>query len=72
MTKTLKLQGLDCANCADKVERNVGKIKGVEECNVNFMTCKMIIDIKEDSEELKEAIEKAVKKVDKNIVIKSV
>ncbi len=72
MTKILKLEGLDCANCAAKVERNVGKIKGVEDCNVNFMTLKMMVDIKNESQELLEEIEKAVKKVDKNIVMKGV
>ncbi len=72
MTKKFKLQGLDCANCAAKVERTVGKIKGVEDSNVDFMTCKMIIDIENDSEELINSIKSAVLKVDKNIIIKEV
>ncbi len=72
MTKKFRLEGLDCANCAAKVERTVGKIKGVEDSNVDFMTCKMIVDIKDDSEELLNLIKAAVVKVDKNIVIKEV
>jgi len=43
MTKTFRLQDLDCANCAAKMERKISKIKGVEEVNVSFMTQKMII-----------------------------
>lgn len=43
MTKTFRLQDLDCANCAAKMERKISKIKGVEAVNVSFMTQKMII-----------------------------
>nr|WP_279099263.1 cation transporter [Aerococcus urinaeequi] len=32
------LEGIDCANCAAKVERSVASIPGVTESNVNFMT----------------------------------
>ena len=29
MKKTYKLQGLDCANCAAKMERKIAKLDGV-------------------------------------------
>ncbi|GEK91148.1 heavy metal translocating P-type ATPase [Alkalibacterium kapii] len=32
------LEGLDCANCADKVERGVALVPGVTDSKVNFMT----------------------------------
>ncbi len=32
------LDGIDCANCANKVERGVAKVAGVANSNVNFMT----------------------------------
>lgn len=43
MTKTFRLQDLDCANCAAKMERKIKKIKGVEDAVVSFMTQKMTI-----------------------------
>ncbi|MBT2289970.1 cadmium-translocating P-type ATPase [Paenibacillus albidus] len=33
-----ELTGLDCANCAMKIEDRVGKIEGVTSCSVNFVT----------------------------------
>ncbi|MGW8959315.1 heavy metal translocating P-type ATPase [Paenibacillus sp. NPDC055715] len=32
------LEGLDCANCALKIENGVSKIEGVHDCSVNFVT----------------------------------
>ncbi|WP_025688139.1 heavy metal translocating P-type ATPase [Paenibacillus zanthoxyli] len=32
------LEGLDCANCAMKIENRVGKMDGVASCSVNFAT----------------------------------
>ncbi len=43
MTKTFMLEDLDCANCARKMEEAIGKIDGVEEIHVNFLTQKMIL-----------------------------
>ena len=41
MKVVLKLEGLDCANCAAKIEKAVSKIQGVEDVNVVFMTQKL-------------------------------
>ena len=38
MKAVLKLEGLDCANCAAKIENEVQRIPGVEEATVTFMT----------------------------------
>ncbi len=43
MRKTYKIE-VDCANCADKMEKAAGKTPGVAEAVVNFMTQKMIIE----------------------------
>ena len=43
MTKTYKLQDLDCANCARKMEDAIRKLEGVTEIHVNFLTKKMIL-----------------------------
>lgn len=42
--KKLMLEGLDCANCAMKIEKGVGNIEGVNSCSVNFATKTMILE----------------------------
>lgn len=43
MEKTYYLKGLDCANCAAKIERGVQSLPGVAEANVDFMNQKLAI-----------------------------
>ena len=47
MKKIFKLEDLDCANCAAKMERAVSKLDGVDAVNVSFMTQRMSIDADE-------------------------
>lgn len=44
MKKKFKLQDLDCANCAAKMEEAIKKIDGVSDASVSFMTQKMTIE----------------------------
>jgi copper chaperone CopZ len=44
MKKTFKLQGLECANCAAKMEARIGKLDGVTSASVNFITTKLVIE----------------------------
>ena len=44
MKKKFKLEDLDCANCAAKMEDAIKKIPGVNDAVVSFMTQKMTID----------------------------
>lgn len=48
MKKTFKLEDLDCANCAAKMEDAISKIPGVNKVTVNFMAQKMILDAEDD------------------------
>lgn len=61
MKRTFLLEGLDCANCAAKIERAVGKIDGVTKVSVNFLTTKMIIEAEEEA--MDEIVKKAKKVV---------
>lgn len=47
MKKKFKLQDLDCANCAAKMEDAIKKLPGVNDASVSFMTQKMTIDAEE-------------------------
>lgn len=44
MKKKFKLEDLDCANCAAKMEEAIKKIDGVSDANVSFMAQKMTIE----------------------------
>ena len=44
MTKKFKLEDLDCANCAARMETAIKKLDGVNDASVNFMMQKMTID----------------------------
>ncbi|MDR9769383.1 cation transporter [Acetomicrobium sp.] len=44
MKRAFKLRGLNCANCAEKIEREIKALEGVNFASVNFMTAKMVID----------------------------
>ena len=65
MEKTIKIEGLHCANCAAKMEKNIQKIKGVSEANLAFTTQKLriVYDESRESEILAE-VEQACKKVE--------
>lgn len=63
MRKTYKLQNLDCANCAAKMEAAISKINGVNSASVNFMMQKLTLETGEDElptvlNEVKKAISK--------------
>ena len=48
MKKMYKLQDLDCANCAAKMEAAVKKIPGVRDAAVSFMAQKLTIEAEDD------------------------
>ena len=48
MKKKFKMQDLDCANFAAKMEEAIKKIECVNDANVSFMTQKMMIDAVDD------------------------
>ncbi|MGN1084666.1 MAG: cation transporter [Lachnospiraceae bacterium] len=47
MKKKFKMQDLDCANCAAKMEEAIKRIDGVEDAVVSFMTQKLTIEAQE-------------------------
>ena len=59
MKKTFKLEDLDCANCAAKMENAIKKLDGVKDATVSFMTQKMTIEA--DDERFDEVVKAAVK-----------
>ena len=52
-----RLEELDCAHCAAKMEKGIGKLDGVESVNISFLAQKMTIEA--DEEKIEEIIKKA-------------
>lgn len=60
--KTLNIEGMTCASCAQTIEKATKKLSGVEESNVNLATEKMNIKFDENVvslNDIQEAVEKA-------------
>lgn len=71
MKKTYKLEGLDCANCAAKIERAINGLDGVTTATVNFMTTKLVIEAEEEKiAAIAAAAEKIVKKIEPDVIMK--
>lgn len=50
--------GMDCADCADKLEKSLAKVPGIEYINVNFITSKMVVIHSGPVEEIQSTIKK--------------
>ena len=59
MKKTFKLENLECAHCAAKMEKGIQKIDGVESASISFMTAKLTLEAPEEIFE--DVLEKAAK-----------
>ncbi|NMB43774.1 MAG: heavy-metal-associated domain-containing protein [Clostridiales bacterium] len=65
MKKRFRLENLDCANCAAKMEDKISKLDGVESVSINFMTTKMTLEAdKEKMPLIIEEAEKIIKKLE--------
>mgnify|MGYP003065261868 FL=1 len=64
-----KLEGLDCAACAKKVEEKLASTSGFEDVNVNFSTLKLSFKTEkyENDKNLTKMVEEIVKKVEPDV-----
>ena len=70
MKKKFKLQALDCANCAAKMEEAIKKIEGVSDATVSFMTQKMTIEADDGRfDEIMKEVVSVCRKVEPDCVI---
>ncbi|MGM0641759.1 MAG: heavy metal translocating P-type ATPase, partial [Thermotogota bacterium] len=64
--QTIKLDGLDCANCATKIENNIKNIDTVKNVNLNFVT--KTVTIESENDEL-DKIKKIVNKYEPDVKV---
>ncbi len=73
MKYKFKIKGLDCANCAAELEREIKKIKGIEEASISFMSERLIIECEESIKtEVLENMKKVIKKEEPDVTIEEI
>lgn len=71
LKKELKLNGLNCANCAAKIEKEISNIDGVQKANIDFISKNLVIEIK-NKNDAKDIINSAIKivgKIEPDVVV---
>ncbi len=72
MKKKFILEGLNCANCAAKIEREISILDGVESASINLITTKLLIEGKDENMlEIIRLAESIVGKYEPDVIFKS-
>lgn len=67
-----KINDLDCANCANELERALQKIDIIENVNISFMTQRLTFEcLEENYNEALEKIKKVIKKEEPDVTIEA-
>ena len=70
MKKKFKVEGIDCPNCAAKIEKEVGKIEGVTSSKINFLAEKLTLEVEESAlATLLDEVKKAVSLTEPDAVV---
>lgn len=60
MKKTYRVEGIDCANCALKIENKIKDLAGVKNVSLNFITQKLTFEA--ENEDIEKQVIKLVEK----------
>ena len=69
-SKSMKIEGMTCSACANRVEKVVSKLDGINKASVNFATETLSVEYetrKVTEQNIQEAVEKAGYKIHKNM-----
>lgn len=66
------LEGLGCANCANKIEMQCKKVDGVLDANVNFITKHLVLQFQSEEKILNiiDEVKKIVKRIEPQVIVK--
>ncbi|OED58999.1 heavy metal translocating P-type ATPase [Acholeplasma laidlawii] len=66
------IEGLDCANCAAKIETQLNKTDGIEEARVDFLSGKLILSLSglADKNEVLQKTQKIIDKIEPGVKIR--
>jgi len=69
--KVLLLEGLDCANCALKIENKVNQLDGVKNASVDFTTGKLVLESNSrDIVNIIQTTKALIKKIEPDVIVK--
>ena len=70
MKKVFKMQDLECAHCAAKMEDAINKLEGVNKASISFMTQKLSIAIADENfDSVWKEVKKKAKKANPDVPI---
>ena len=73
MKYNFKIKGLDCANCAAKLESKIQMVDGVNEASISFMTERLVIECEEnEKQEVMDKVKKIIKKEEPDVTIEEI
>lgn len=64
MKITYKIEELDCAHCAAKIEAEISKLPGVEKANVNYLSEKITLICENEIADLGEKVRKIAETIE--------
>ena len=72
-TRTWKIEGLDCASCANKIERSIAKMDGIAFVSLDFMQKKLTVKTSVTaSESFCKSVEAVAKKAEPGVTLLSI
>jgi Cd2+/Zn2+-exporting ATPase len=71
-TRELILEGLECANCAMKIEAKVNELKGVKQASLNFATKVLSVEVDNtiNANDIFSLVNKIVKDIEPDVIVK--
>lgn len=68
-----KIKGLDCANCAAEMEREIQKVEGIETASLSFMSERLVIECDETKkDEIIERMKKVIKEEEPEVTVEEI
>lgn len=68
-----KIKGLDCANCAAEMEREIQKVEGIETASLSFMSERLVIECDETKkDETIERMKKVIKEEESEVTVEEI
>lgn len=72
MNRTVKIEGLDCPNCAKTLENKINKLKSIANAKIEFLKGEIIFDCQDEKKAIKDIIKVAkVVEPDAKIIVDS-
>lgn len=73
MIKKFRIDGLDCANCAAKIENKISKLNGVRSASLSFMTGKLVLEADDGvMDEIVEKVKAIINRIESGAAVKEV